>query len=58
MDEKKISVHPSVRSIAGTGTQNDDNMAQKIDRISQVVFPALFTLFNLLYHFYFNITQI
>ena len=55
MDERKTPVHPSVKSVAGTGTNSDDNMAQKIDRLSRLAFPVLFLVFNIFYHFYFNI---
>ena len=55
MDERKTPVHPSVRSMVGTGMKRDDDMAQKIDRISRLAFPVLFIMFNILYHFYFII---
>ena len=55
MDERKTPVHPSVRSVVGTGTNSDKNMAQKIDKISRLTFPILFIVFNIFYHFYFNI---
>ena len=55
MDERKTPVHPSVRSMVGTGTNSDKNMAQKIDKISRLTFPILFIVFNIFYHFYFNI---
>ena len=55
MDERKTPVHPSVRSVAGTWKSKGSNMSQRIDRTARIAFPVLFLVFNVLYHFYFNI---
>ena len=54
MDDRRLQIHPSMKSIRDPGTATND-MSQRIDKIAKMIFPIAFVIFNIMYHSYFNI---